>query len=226
MDNNFPVDTTSENIEPKASKKKKLSFLNLSLIILVLIIIGGFGFYLLKGGSFISGNKGTPETIESSSESSVSEKSPFSSLVGEDTVDDEILTEEELLRHSDPVMRFLIRNRFFGTVDGSSLETNLVLEEGEAILLVKKNEDIISYKIVSSKNEFLGYENKELTEFNPKVNPENLYVYDKTTGVYTRSDTLDFEYKLPDNLSDGDYIFLVCKFNDCKDNDLSWALVF
>ena len=226
MDNNLPVDTTSENIEPKASKKKKLSFLNLSLIILVLIIVGGFGFYLLKGGSFISGNKGTPEIIESSSESSVSEKSPFSSLVGENTVGDEILTEEEWLGLSDPVIRFLARNRFFGTVDSSSLETNSDLEEGEAVLLVKRNEDRISYKIVSSKNEFLGYENKELTEFNPKVNPENLYVYDKTTGVYTRSDTLDFEYKLPDNLSDGDYIFLVCKFNDCKDNDLSWALVF
>ncbi len=83
MDDNFPIDTTSENIEPKASKKKKLSFLNLSLIILVLIIIGGFGFYFFKNRSFISGNKGTPETIESSSENE-DVRSPFGELAKND----------------------------------------------------------------------------------------------------------------------------------------------
>jgi len=223
---NVSAGTAIEDIESKESKKKKFPFFKIFAIILILVVFAGLGFYLLKNKNLSLNNKKTPETTESSSEVSVPEESPFSNLVGENTITSETENGEEFLEQLTPPVRFIARNKFAGVVDDSKLEGNFNLEEGEAVLLVEKNGDEILYKIISSKSESLGNEEEELDGFNLKIDPKNIYVYDRSTGAYTRLDYLGFEYKIPDSLSDGDLIFLVCKSDSCKDGELSWALVF
>jgi len=223
MDNNLPVDTTSENIEPKASKKKKLSFLNLSLIILVLIIVGGFGFYLLKGGSFISGNKGIPETIESSSESSVSEESPFSSLVGENSYPDDAsgcngecsgIGPSDIMKRS---MFFLVMGK---DISGEDLSESLL--EGEVVVEVADNKDSLLCKIIALKNSSFNRQVGETIEFNFTADPEVTLI-----GRGSRIDYLPAieDFKIPESLKIGDWIVFTCQEPSCDSGVLSWMLV-
>lgn len=219
MDDNFPVDTTSENIEPKASKKKKLSFLNLSLIILVLIIVGGFGFYLLKGGSFISGNKGTPEIIESSSESSVSEKSPFSSLVGENSYpsDADGCNGECVGRGPSDIMK---RSMFFLVVGRDVSDAELL--EGEVLVKVADNKDSLLCEVIASKNSSFNHQVGETIEFDFTADPEVTLV-----GRGSRIDYLPAieDFKIPESLKIGDRIVFTCQEPSCDSGVLSWMLV-
>ena len=223
MDNNVPVDTAPENIEVKTSKKKKFSFLKLFLIVAVIIIIGGFGFYLLKNRGFISGNKGTPETIESSSESSVSEESPFSSLVGENSYpgDDDGCNGEcggpgpsDMMKRS---MFFLVTGK-----DISGVDLSESLFEGEVVVEVVDNQNPPLCKIIALKNSSFNHQVGETIEFDFTADPEVTLV-----GRGSRIDYLPAieDFKIPESLKIGDRIVFTCQEPSCDSGVLSWMLV-
>jgi len=215
MNEDILVDNLHQDIEPKGPKKK-FSFSKLSLVVVILVVFGGLGFYLLKNKNLFLNNKKTPETIESSSESSpeatVPEESPFSNLVEENS-SPAGSGPSDILKHS---MFFVAVNQY------PDADLSRALSDGEILVEVVGNDNSPVYKVIASKNSSFGYRPGEVMGFN--------YTVDPNFTLVGRGDNVNYllgleDFKIPESLKTGDKIVFACQAHACESGVLSWMLI-
>lgn len=201
-----------EDIASKESKKKKFPFLKIFVIIVILVVFGGLGFYFLKNKNLSLNNKKTPETIESSSEVSVPEESPFSNFV-EETSPPAGSGPPDILKHS----------MFFVAVSQNpDADLSRALSDGEILVEVVGNDNSPVCKVIASKNSSFNYQPGETMEFDFTADPEVIFV-----GKGNRVDYLLGleDFKIPESLKIGDNIVFTCQGPTCESGVLSWMLI-